>query len=902
MLRLIVWTISLILLLGIGYFSYDNWFNQSQLDTWSFVPENAAMVYETNRALEIHDETSSKILWKTLEKIEGVDNLQKNLLSLQEITNHQLTALLEKNQLLISVHNVSKNEFDFLYILEVKSIEGFQQLQNIESHFAENSFQRKTRKYLDFTITELSDGAETFAFIFYKNYLVASFSPFLVEDAIRTFSSPEYISFDQWNKELFSLTKIQEDAGNLYLNVPNTVELLQSFNDEWDLTLTESAYLDFAIDDQIIELNGFTSPIPEKPSALTPHQNIEPGAFDMGSVVPLQTSYIYHYSFGDALTWGKQYQKYLQSEDKSAVATARILKNDGDFDINSVYDLVDEEIGLLHFEGITETSKALILEVKNTEEASAFFDEIAKRFSRVNRDTLYTESFKGVELKLLPATDFPLALLGKAADGFDNSYFCAYDQFLIFTDALFLLKDIVSAIQEENTWLKSLKKNSFLQQTNQAANFSLFVNTPEFWSKLTESINPFWQSYFKTNGNLLKSLDNLAVQFSYVDGRFFTNVVLMQSDAPEFGEKLNTIRNVQMPVDLITKPYLVVNHNDGSREIMLQDSSYNLYLLDRNFKSLWTLPLSGPIVGDIFQVDYYGNNKLQYAFVAGKAFYILDREGRLLPGFPNSIANADPLKNFNVIDYDGSKRYRFSFSDGRGNVYLTDKNAKILEGWAPKSFNKSLVVPLDHERIGKRDILIALLSTGEIQILNRRSNMMSGFPKVFDVPIQAKYHLKQGADLSKSNMTIITDIGELITFNLTGDLLKREQLYKPSPTAQFDILEDYRKNQFLVTAWDERSWTVMDTDGLELFQKQYLTSTDIFQQFYRISAGKELLILGDKKAKSAYLFNLEGRLLSETPLRASQPLSVLYSSSNDVFQLFVVAENELQLIELNAGQ
>ncbi|MEL7006900.1 MAG: hypothetical protein AAFN93_29905, partial [Bacteroidota bacterium] len=192
-----------------------------------------------------------------------------------------------------------------------------------------------------------------------------------------------------------------------------------------------------------------------------------------------------------------------------------------------------------------------------------------------------------------------------------------------------------------------------------------------FWPRAIRNINDYWQPFFKENARFLKSIDNVGIQFSNVDNRFFTNVVLSQTKPPTSGTReVEEKQTLSLASKIITKPYIFKSHIDNSLEVFLQDSSLNAYLIDKNFKPIWSLQLPAKIDHPIFQIDYYNNDKLQLVFVSGRSLYIIDRNGTLLPGFPVQIPGLKDVNHFHVIDYDGSKNYRFSFADKNGNVIL----------------------------------------------------------------------------------------------------------------------------------------------------------------------------------------------------------------------------------------
>ena len=898
--RLLLIITAVVLLLGAGYFTYDRWALNKDLSPWNFVPASAAIVYESNDAYQALEHLRQAPLWGTVQQLEGFTSMEQSVQQLSEITNGRMAALLEGNELLVSIHGTTRNEFDMLYVLEVGSIETLNELGGIQDHFEAQDLQKKIRSYLDFKITEISDGAETFTFIFHKNFLIGSFSAFLVEDAIRTYEESSMKSFRQRFEELTKITKLARDQGNLYLNYPGLLALLGNISDGTDISLGKSGFLDLAIGDRSIEMNGFTEIGEDKNSFLRPHLNVRPGAFDMGSIIPLQTAYVLHYSFSDAKQWGRQYQQYLQSTDREAVAAGERLRQAADFDINYLYELLDEEIGLLHFEGIANTYKALVLEAKDPKVMLEHFDNVANQFARTNGDTLYTEYFENTTIRLLLAEEFPQALLGSQALGFASCYYFRYDKFIVFANSLTLLKEIINSIQEENIWFKSLRKNSFLERVNDVSNLSIFVNTPDFWPRLSKHIRPYWQGYFQEHAKLLRSVDNVGIQFSQVDGRFFTNVVIAQSEVPSFASSSPLpSKSVVFGQPITTKPFILRNKS-RQPEILLQDQANILYHLNRDFDINWNVELGGEVDGKIVQLDYYRNGALQYAFVAGNKLHIMEANGEMLEGFPKKVADLERLTDFGLIDYDGSKRYRMTFSDGNGVLYLTDKDGKPLPGWNPKRFSKPLSAPLFHQRVGKRDVMVVTLTSGDIHLFNRRGQELKGFPILLRSAVSTPYHLSASSSFNRTQLTSVTDDGEICTINFNGRVLKREQLLKEAVGVRFSTLSDITGNHLLVTSWDDNNWTVMDPNGETLFQKSYLTNSNIYQQFYRISAGKELIVLGDQATQNLYPFDFEGEMLTGGPIQCSQPISLLYSSRQDMFTLYVAFGNELRQHEINA--
>lgn len=78
----------------------------------------------------------------------------------------------------------------------------------------------------------------------------------------------------------------------------------------------------------------------------------------------------------------------------------------------------------------------------------------------------------------------------------------------------------------------------------------------------------------------------------------------------------------------------VGNHYTRLTECLTQDADGKICLIGADGMLLWRRPVDGPIVGEVEQIDFYGNGKLQYLFSTEKTIYIIDRLGNDVGPFP----------------------------------------------------------------------------------------------------------------------------------------------------------------------------------------------------------------------------------------------------------------------------
>ncbi|MEQ9466465.1 MAG: DUF3352 domain-containing protein [Ekhidna sp.] len=885
-------SIAILLLIGAGYFTYEKWVKHANLTNWSFVPADAAMVFEAEVIQDLSTLQQYSI-WSTIEQSSGFDNLRNGLSFLDSINGEGgFSAIFEKAPTLASLHKVSNSNVDFLFIVELQNISQNTFANATIGKLQKAGYRFRTRNYNDFKISEISNNGKTLTFIFYKNFFLASFTPYLVEDAIRAISDTELASFREKFTRL-SETGVQGMA-SIYVNYAKASEAIGAFTSGNVKIPMLSGNYEVMLDSTFIQLSGFSY---TKDGWLGTHTT-QPATFDMAEVVPENTAYFFHITSTEISKWKEQQIQYLRSTDPKIRNYQDSLKALYDFNADQVFDLIDNEIGVANLESprSRDEQKLMILEVKDIQESLDFFSQLTQRISIARGDSVYTESYSDNEIRFLPIANFPSTILGNLADGFDQCFYISYRNYLIFSNDLQELKNLISSVQNEDTWGKSIQMNNFLERANNAANVSLFVNIPRAWTNILNTLKPEWEEHFRKNTNAYKSFELAAFQFSYLDGRFFTNYTFTQPvKRAKSIPKTSAENGVRFVSKLTSKPYLLRTHAHRDFDILLQDSSNTVYYLDPNQNALWSEPVEEAIVGDVYPIDYYKNGKLQYVFATASKVHIIDRTGEYIPGYPKTLPGSAQIEHLNLIDYDLSRNYRMAITSTEGNIYLTDKDMKILDGWNPRKLNRKALTPLNHARLGRKDAMISIQENGIINLMSRRGDFMKGFPFDTRQTLSKQYFLRQSNGLGNSSITVISNGGEITELNLEGDVVKRDQLIKTSADARFRLVPDTGEDSFIIIRNEGNTYEVLDDTGNLLFKKDYLSEGPILIQYYQFGAGKDLVIFTDKANKSLYIYDKSGNLLTGNPLNSEHEVSLIYSAAKREFQVFSTWGSNLEL-------
>ncbi|HYG39587.1 MAG TPA: hypothetical protein VD908_13250 [Cytophagales bacterium] len=905
----------LILLLAIGigiagFFLYKWWESSRTTNIWSVVPTGTALALETTDFVKTWNDLQLKSVWKSFSTIPEFLEVKQKIDFVDSLTgkNGSLADFLKGKQVVFSVHPVSNTNFDFAFYLPVKSSGDREFLKKMESTFENNKEYRKGQRNfqgININVIKSRKQEKSLSFIIHNNLFIGSYNPLLIEDVIRTIDSEK--NFLAANKEVFDLSKAGVESAKVYVDYSYFHKFLSLFvKEEADELLTtiknfgKCSSLDVNLSHQDILLNGFT--IASNPKDfLNCFKDQKSQPFNVKRFVSNRTSVFYHYGFDDAVKLKESFKSFWNNNDLEIAKQWQEINSKYKVDLNTFFPWINNEIGLSILESMNaeDPDKLVYVSVKTKEEASASLDALVSQISSLTRDTIYSETFADTEIKQINIKQFPSILFGRMFSGFDQCYYVFINNYLVFSNSIQSLKGVILDIEREDTWGKSIKQNLFLEQCLGESNISIFANGPRFWSIFESSTSGKWQSFFKKYSSQIKRFENMALQFSYVDNKFYTSVILkhINLDKEELRkERFELVKRSELESPVITRPFVVKNHYNKSNEIFLQDSLNQIYLISREGQILWKKPIESEIVGEVVQVDYFKNGKLQLCFATESKLHIVDRNGVEVGKFPVDFPENIKAHNLSVIDYDNSKDYRFLMSDKEGSIFMYDKKGKNLEGWTPRTTTRRLAAPVRHVRVKNRDYLIAVQQDGIVRLFTRRGENYKGFPLDLKGPLAEPLFMEQGPTAALTKFSTITESGMYIQFNLLGEILKQEQWVKPGKDSKFSLISDVFQRNWVIVRQDLDKIAILSSDGNNVFQQEIPTNTSLSIQFYNFGGGNEIYAVTDHEQEFTFLYNKDGRLVNSTPVESSFQIGLTYSESTEKYRVYKAFAKEASVV------
>lgn len=127
-------------------------------------------------------------------------------------------------------------------------------------------------------------------------------------------------------------------------------------------------------------------------------------------------------------------------------------------------------------------------------------------------------------------------------------------------------------------------------------------------------------------------------------------------------------------------PWKVKNCGTGRTNLMYQQDNMYICLTEENGKGIWSAPFSSPICGNIDQLDYFENGKLQMIFASGSKLYVIDRLGRMVRPFPVDLGK-EILLGPQVYDFNQNRKYNVMVLHTDNTLGLYDLKGRLRDDW-----------------------------------------------------------------------------------------------------------------------------------------------------------------------------------------------------------------------------
>lgn len=816
-----------------------------------------------------------------------------------------LKEILLKEGLHFSLHLVGKEQLVPLFYLKYPDSYNENEFDHLIISLLEDKAMINSRKYESETLHDVSGepglipGKFTFGCM--KGIFLLSSSSMLVEESIRTIHDESDLT------EELGLSMVKETEGryvhaNIYVNYERLPQLFYPLVDDshWDILslfskLASWGELDMDIKEDAIILNGMTYSDPNAPFFLGAFKDQSPVKMEIHEMLPSRTSYFLHLGISDRSKFREQITPYLAGLSQGSeieTETQRLEKLYGLDPISDLLTIMDDEMAWFAMEGITEKTgdELLVIETRSRSETREVVMRWVEQYLQVNSFDMNSIRH---EYRLDKQTSFNIYSLpdqffkGTPAGRLFGSYFTVFENYLIFGPSVNALSRVIYQNVLHKTFISDPVFKEMSDYLSNRSNLTLFLRPFNFLDYKQEFLKDETLEKVAPLELFMRRIPGVVVQYSTEDRLYYQSVSLKYTS--QIKEKALTVWESLLDSAAAIKPVLVINHNTSEKEIMVQDEAQNLYLINGTGRILWKLPLEGPIMGTIYQVDFYKNGRLQYLFNTSEKIHLIDRNGNYVERYPISL-RSNASNALALFDYDKSRDYRLFVATEDRKIYVYDLEGNLITGWRFGKTESVVRGEIQHFRIREKDYIV-LSDKNRTYFLDRRGRDRFKVKEPVAFSPRNPFTLDMNMREEKPRWISTDTLGSIKAVYVDGTV--KELLKQELSSDHYFRMGDLDKDgvpEFIIADEDELS--VLYQDGRRLFSYKVRGKISEMPDLYKFSASDVKIGITDRSRNRIYLVNSDGSLYEGFPLEGSTRFSIGYFAGSDSrFNLIVGSTN-----------
>ena len=907
--RIILGLIGLIIIVG-GIFT--GWYLFLQESRFIGTPALSAIAPDIPVFLEINEVSSlvkkmkdENDIWKRVRENPPWNELDKQIRMVDSLNLKyaDIRSFTKDKKLTIAFDFIGKEQLIPIYIFPLNDIaEKHQLAEAIQMIFSGNDVQMEKRKYNGEVIFDgslyLDKELVKFSFAFPKGLAVFSSNSMLVENAILQVNE-ESVEADYGFRKIHKTVGENSDI-NIYVNHKYFPRLLKQFvnkkvkEQEKELSLlAEWTELDFNIKKQSLNWNGFTY----SSDSLNQYMNLflhqTPGNIRVDEALPFRTIWFKAYHLSDFSQFQEDYNRYLigVGQIKSRDLFLSRFKDETGLDlIPFLKGWFDGDVAFCASEGEKTPHHFLVFSSRSESLAKEEFVRMLKRYCirkglnfgaltrkfRVDRETSFT-------IYSNPYPDFHNYLFQNNLTEKHFRYFSFINNNVVFGESY----QGVSEFLHDNLLQETLGKKStyhqFSEQLSRESNLYIYGNPSRGIEDVLNVFSSELQNKLLVSKDEFKKITGFGWKAGSSNQMIYNSGCLIFD--PEFRERASTIWQSHLDTSIHFKPQFVYNHLDWkNKDVVVQDLKNNLYIINNSGRIVWKMKLSGPVLGEIHQIDYYRNGKLQYLFNTPDQLHLVDRNGNYVEKYPVKF-RAEATNGVAQFDYDNNKTYRFFVACKDKRVYAYDKYGKIVPGWKFDKTEDTVLFPVQHIRLGSKDYIV-FNDAQKVYILDRRGNVRvntKGGQSISNNPVVFEPQSKAVAP-----RLVYSDTSGDLHYQYFNGLSRKVKIEKMPPSHLFtyeDINNDGIGDVIFASG---KKLEVIETNGKKIFQYEFNEPISVCPDVYSFSENQKMIGVVTRNDGRIHLLNSNGSMYRDFPLDGSSRFSIgFFSRDNRRFSLIV---------------
>ncbi|MBF9237627.1 hypothetical protein I2I05_09495 [Hymenobacter sp. BT683] len=908
---------ALLLLLALAtYVYYRRTLAAVPVDPYALVPNDAVLVLSTQDHPTLVRRLQETGLWDNLTAVRYFQQSAGHLALADSLTGGTsrrrtgLLGLLGRKLVITSIHVTGPAVFDVLYQIPLTRVSEYRQVRSLlETLGRDPRYRLTTRDYEDHEFSVLTErSSETSLTVLnYRNHLLISTNPGLVEAVVRRVAHPDEptVLTPFGATDLLRVRGMDATLMVNYRRLPQFLDVLfrPEAHGQFDhlAGLVSEGLLGMKVIGSRVQLQGFSNPETAKGALQQRLRGQRALPLGLTPMMSMRTALLLHLAANPARTWPRPAGARADSLGNGAALDSLRATFGGEMAIAYLAaPAASSRLGRLAFvhcptPARTQRWLALLRRLNNN----------SPSFTNVGPYQVHPVGF-AEEAVLGPLLNPAQPNAVEARPGAS----VVVGNYLVLSDQLTLngyLADVVAG----RTWSQNPSQVAFLQETLPRARLSILVDTRNSWNALLGVLTEERRAGLLRNEALFKRFPQMAMQLvpadneSVPDAQYFTQLLLRHPDLgpatahPGVAAANGRVLTFKHP--LTGMPTLLPALGTRIPAVVVQDSVRALHYVSADNSVLWSDTLAGPAVG-VQLLPGGGGVPGGLLAGAGNRLHLMGNEGAEILPFPLHLP--DTVRATALLAGPGpAAPARLLVVTSSNELLLLDAKGRLFSGWQPKRLDFPLAGLPAVFSVNSRDVVFVPLQNGYVYAYDQQGNLFPGFPLSMGARLAGGVLVQPGATLSRTQLKMVNQHGELITFSLSGDIISRKRVATWSRTARFQLVPAQRANTCVVIREDGNQLDVyLPNQPGPLVTQRFVTSGPKPVQFFDFGKGRLLVAITEPGPGQVFLYDAKGRLLGGAPVPSTgSGVGLSYDATSDSYQLVRIVGRELRRTELKVG-
>lgn len=674
-------------------------------------------------------------------------------------------------------------------------------------------------------------------------------------------------------------SKVQARAFIQYSEFSKLIKPLVSDNNQvainWLADVAQWSEVDILLKNKELILSGFT---------IADSSNNYLSAFSSQSPVKMRAVNVLPYNTNTLIWLGlPDFASYFYST--FPASRAKMISQNINYDINKLFCVIGDEVA---FASSAETvgsfagSSWMAVRMKNPDVAKNILSTIAR-----NLGNTQAKKHKTYSIRRINRSDFVSTIFGDAFESINKNYYTFIGDYAVFANSENSLINLIGYFDTGKTL--DLNDNFKIFSDNIASNSNLliYVKPGDIVSRLNQYFDNFTSRQLELNEKVISSFQGLSFQLTGGSPLLFTNIYT--NHAVGYHEENLSMWKVRLEDEIVSGPFLVSDHQTKSKNVIVFDKRNNMYLIGSDGKMLWDRKIDSQPIGEIFEIDFYKNRKIQYLFNTTDYIYLIDKKGKDVGSYPKKL-HSKATNGVVVFDYLNKRDYRLMLAQSDKKIYNYSKAGKEVKGWALPKMQNIVIAPVERLVANSKDYIIITDIENDIKIVDRKGKRRIKLSGNLKKAKNSSYYVNRTN--SKGIIITTNETGKLVYISSSGKLNYTD--FGKFSSDHFFLYEDFdgdRSKDFIYI--DGNKLSVFDRFKKVLFSYDFGSDITIKPSFFRLGSKQHVLGVVADQERTIYLFDKKGNIIISKGLVGETQFTVGNLQNDNKINLVSAAGNTL---------